>query len=150
MTTTDTPRPDSALLDLDVPAALAAGLVGEGTDRRLMYTDAAIAASLHAERLGVGPYPLRFLAGYVRSAGRAAALALPEPLIGAAPTELARGWLAAAVAAADAEPAPEIGGGADVTAELAADDRRAQWLDMVAALIAVRRDGGSQRTADAS
>jgi hypothetical protein len=61
----------------------------------------------------------------VRSAGRAAALALPEPLAGAVPRDLARRWLAAA-SAVDGDP-------------IGADEVVARWLEMVAALLAVRR-----------
>ena len=53
-----------------------------------------------------------------------AALELPEPLIGTAPTALARDWLTAARSAGTG---------------LAVERLFAQWLDMVAALVALRR-----------
>jgi len=75
----------------------------------------------------VGPYPLTFLARYVRAAGVRGALELPEPLIGAERAELVRGWLSAGITA---EPVP------------ADDDLFAQWIDTVAMLLAVRRSVG--------
>lgn len=158
-------RPDTDLADLDIDAAIAAGLndelaardtlsttpgladdgatrdtlstppglanlspapglAGDGAARRHLFTAAAIAAALRLEPFGTGPYPIRFLARYVRAAGRSAALELPEPLVGAQPTILARQWLSAA---------------STVDNGLAADHTFAQWLDMVAALVAIRR-----------
>ncbi|HJP78800.1 MAG TPA: hypothetical protein VJ914_31290 [Pseudonocardiaceae bacterium] len=99
-------------------------LAQDGTARRHLFTAAAIAAALRLEPYGTGPYPLRFLARYVRAAGRTAALALPEPLAGAHPTIFARQWLSAA---------------STVDNGLAGDQAFAQWLDMVAAIIAIRR-----------
>ncbi|MBO0869546.1 MAG: hypothetical protein J2P15_13370 [Micromonosporaceae bacterium] len=122
-------RPDSELLDLDIPAAIAAGIAGGKVQHRSMFTDAAIAASLRLEEHGVGPYPVLFLAGYVRSAGRVAALALPQPLVGSEPAELARRWLAASCPA-DGAPAGD---------DIDADIMFARWLEMVAALLSLRR-----------
>lgn len=126
MTAEATPRirPDAELHGLDVPAAITRGLVFDGVARRMLYDEAAIAAALKAEERGVGPYPVRFLAGYVRSAGIEAALALPEPLIGPERAELARDWLFAARSAGS---------------RLELDVLFARWLDMVAALLALRR-----------
>ena len=117
-------RPDSELADVDIEALITAGLAEEGAARRRMFTDGAIAAALRLEPHGVRPYPVRFLARYVRAAGRSAALALPEPLVGAEPMALASAWLTAASTVDDG---------------LVADQAFAQWLDMVAALIAIRR-----------
>lgn len=117
--------PDAEPSDLDVATALRRGLAADGPDRRAMFTDAAIAAALAAEELRVGAYPLGFLARYVRTAGLAMALRLPEPLIRPEQAELARGWMhAAAMAAPDAD----------------RDDVFARWLEMVAALLALRRN----------
>lgn len=118
-------RPDSGLRHLDVAAAVTRGLAAGGPDRRTMFTDAAIAAALAAEELRVGAYPLGFLARYIRTAGLAKALQLPEPLIRPDQAELARDWMRAARAAGPA---------AD------RDDVFARWLEMVAALLAVRRN----------
>jgi hypothetical protein len=118
-------RPDSELAGVDVPAAISAGLRLDGAARRTMFTSAAIAAALQAERREVGPYPLNFLADHVRAAGRAGALALPEPLVGA--VDLAQSWLRAA-----SEAAGGVGN----------DDLFAQWLETVAALIMLRRKAG--------
>ncbi len=92
-----------------------------------MFTEAAIAASWEVQDHGIGPYPLRFLAGCVRAMGLRAALALPQPLIGAEPAELVHGWLAAAVGWQDS---------------IADDEMFARWLDMVATMLAVRRAVG--------
>jgi hypothetical protein len=121
------PRPDVDLLGLDVEAAIARGMSWTGVARAVLFREVAIAASWQAQRLDVGPYPLTFLARYVRAAGIRGALDLPEPLIGAERVELVRGWLSAAITA---EPAP------------ADDDLFAQWLDAVAAVLAVRRSAG--------
>jgi hypothetical protein len=115
---------DKDLLGLDVKTAITQGLLVDGSPRKMMFTDAAIAASWQAERIGVGPYPLRYLARYVRTAGRSSAVNLPEPLIGVEATGLARGWLSAASAAGD---------------EIAYDELFARWLEMVATLITLRR-----------
>jgi hypothetical protein len=95
-----------------------------GAARSALFREVAIAASWQAEKLGIGPYPLSFLARYVRAAGVRGALELPEPLIGAERAELVRSWMSAAVAA-DTMPAD--------------DDLFAQWLDAVAMFLAVRR-----------
>ncbi|HEX4226117.1 MAG TPA: hypothetical protein VHZ97_27380 [Pseudonocardiaceae bacterium] len=116
-------RPDSELAELNINAVIAAGLSDDESARRTLFTEGAIAAALCLEPHGTGPYPVRFLARYVRAAGRAAALELPEPLVGAEPGALARQWLTAA---------------STVDTGLTADRAFAQWLDMVAALIAIR------------
>ena len=118
------PRPDAELRELDVEAAITRGFSWTGTARSVLFREVAIAASLQAEKLDAGPYPLSFLARYVRAAGVRGALELPEPLIGAERAELVRGWMSAAVAA-DTSPAD--------------DDLFAQWLDAVAMFLAVRR-----------
>jgi hypothetical protein len=122
-------RFDSELRDLDIPAVITAGIAGGPAQRREMFTDAAIAAARQLEDQGIGPYPVRFLAGYVRSAGRAAAQALPQPLIGEIPARLARRW-----AAASRPPGDETAGDA-----VDRDDAFAQWLTMVAAMLDLRR-----------
>jgi hypothetical protein len=117
---------DAELAGLDVAAAIGRGITADGQARQVMFTDAAIAASLMAEEIGVGPYPVAILARVVRAGGVAEALRLPEPLIGAEPTALARRWLGAAVAAGDK-----------------ADLVFSRWLEMVATLLAVRRSARS-------
>jgi len=124
------PQLDADLRDLDVEAAIARGMSWTGTARTALFGEVAIAASWQAEKLDAGPYPLSFLARYVRAAGVERALELPEPLIGAERADLVRGWLSAAITA---EPTP------------AADDRFAQWLEMVAALLAVRRKAAARQ-----
>lgn len=118
-------RRDEDLRGYDIAAAIAEGTTAAGQARTTLFTAAAIAASLCAEERGVGPYPLAFLAGCVRSLGLDGALALPEPLIGEQPTELVRSWMSAA--------RPEHG------ADVARDDLFAQWLDVVALVLAARR-----------
>ena len=118
------PRPDTDLLDLDVEAAITRGMSWTGAARGALFREVAIAASWQAQDLDVDPYPLSFLARYVRAAGVRGALELPEPLIGAERAELVRGWLSAAITP---EPTP------------ADDDLFAQWLDTVALFLAARR-----------
>ena len=113
---------DAELAGLDVVAAIGRGIPADGQARQVMFTDAAIAAAIEAEELGVGPYPVAILARVVRAGGVAEALRLPEPLIGAEPTALARRWLEAALAAADKT-----------------DLVFSRWLEMVATLLAVRQ-----------
>ena len=131
---------DAELAGLDVVAAIGRGIPADGQARQIMFTDAAIAAAIEAEELGVGPYPVAVLARVVRAGGVAEALRLPEPLIGAEPTALARRWLEAALAdnteaalaAADkAEAAVAAGDKADLVFS--------RWLEMVATLVAVRQ-----------
>ena len=117
------PRPDADLLDLDVEAAITRGMSWTGAARAALFREVAIAASWQAQDLDVVPYPLSFLARYVRAAGVRGALELPEPLIGAERAELVRGWLSAAITA---QPTP------------ADDDLFAQWLDTVALFLAAR------------
>jgi hypothetical protein len=117
-------RRDEELRDLDVDAAITMGMALPGTARAAMYTEVAIAASWQLQDLGVGPYPVSFLAGCVRSMGLEGALELPEPLIGHQPTALVRRWLSAA-------------GGP--SRNIARDELFARWLDMVAALLHSRR-----------
>jgi hypothetical protein len=115
---------DAELAGLDVAAAIGRGIAADVAARRAMFTDAAIAAAIEAEELGIGPYPVAILGRVVRAGGVAEALRLPEPLIGAEPTALARRWLEAADAA----------GGTTET-----DLVFSRWLEMVATLLAVRR-----------
>jgi hypothetical protein len=114
---------DAELAGLDVAAAIGRGIAAAGPARQVMFTDAAIAAAIEAGALGIGPYPVGILARVVRAGGVAAALRLPEPLIGAEPTAMARRWLEAALAPAG-----------DPEADLVFS----RWLEMVATLLAVR------------
>jgi hypothetical protein len=113
---------DAELAGFDVVAAIGRGILADGEARQVMFTDAAIAAAIEAEELGVGPYPVAILARVVRAGGVAEALRLPEPLIGAEPTALARRWL---------EAAPAAGEETDLVFS--------RWLEMVATLLAVRQ-----------
>jgi hypothetical protein len=97
---------DEAVRD-DVGALLAAG----------RFTDALVPAALQADRAGVQPRSLTFLAEIVRRGGVAYAAALPEPLPEPSQTAVVRPWLQ-----------PPAG-----------DERLARWLDGVAALIETRR-----------
>jgi hypothetical protein len=78
----------------------------------------------------------------VRAGGVAEALRLPEPLIGAEPTALARRWLEAALAAADNTEAA-LAAADKAEAAVAAADKAdlvfSRWLEMVATLVAVRQ-----------
>jgi hypothetical protein len=123
-----TVRPDAEFACLDVAAAIGRGIAAPGQARQAMLADAAIGAAIMAEEAGVGPYPVAILARVVRAGGIAEALRLPEPLIGAGPTALARRWLEAALAAGD---------------EADADLVFSRWLEMVATLLAVRRSARS-------
>ena len=133
---------DAELAGLDVVAAIGRGMPADGQARQVMFTDAAIAAAIEAEELGVGPYPVAILARVVRAGGVAEALRLPEPLIGAEPTALARRWLEAALAEADNTEAA-LAAADKAEAAVAAGDKAdlvfSRWLEMVATLVAVRQ-----------
>jgi hypothetical protein len=103
-------RPDDEAVRADVGMLLAAG----------RFTDALVPAALQADRLGVQPRSLTFLAEIVRRGGTDYAAALPEPLPTPEQAELVRRWLT-----------PEVD-----------DERLARWLDGVAAVIETRRLSG--------
>ncbi|MFI5895707.1 hypothetical protein ACIA5D_36990 [Actinoplanes sp. NPDC051513] len=100
-------RPDDQAVHDDVAALLRAG----------RFSDALVPAALQADRLGVLPRSLTFLAEIVRRGGTAYAAELPEPLPTPEQSALVRPWLH-----------PEAG-----------DERLARWLDGVAAVIEARR-----------
>lgn len=130
--------PDTELAaGYDVEAALTRGLLLEGTPRRVMFGEAAIVACYQADGLGTGPHPLTVLARIVRAGGFAAALDLPEPVMGREAAELVRGWLRAAAAS-----------GADFEREVLFS----RWLEAVALFIGLRRrvrEAAVLRSADA-
>lgn len=112
-------RTDQELGGLDVPAMLRDGLTGDAGSHGELFGDGAIAAAIAADRLGVQPRSLTFLAEIVRRGGVGYAAALSEPLPGADRTELARSWLAAVD--------PDRG------------DEFARWLDAVAVILGLRQ-----------
>lgn len=118
-------RFDSRLRTLDVAAALAAGMSGSPDDRDTVLAEAAVAAAVQLGDIGVGPNPVAFLAGCVRTMGLPAVRRLPEPLIGARATATIRVWMTAACSAEE----PDV----------ARDERFARWLEMVAAVLRSRR-----------
>jgi hypothetical protein len=101
---------DEQLLDVDVPAAVAAGRLSG---------DPLVAAAIQADRLDVLPRSLTFLAEVVRRGGIGFAADLPEPMPTPEQSALASSWLAAAA-------------GND-------EIRIARWLDAVAAVLEARR-----------
>ena len=101
---------DEQLLDVDVPAAIAAGRLSG---------DPLAAAAIQADRLDVLPRSLTFLAEVVRRGGIGFAADLPEPMPTPEQSALAESWLAA-------------GAGGD-------EIRIARWLDAVAAVLDTRR-----------
>ena len=76
-------RTDDEAVRADVAA-----LLSEGS-----FTDALVPAALQADRLGVLPRSLTFLAEIVRRGGAGYAAELPEPLPTAEQAELVRPWL---------------------------------------------------------
>jgi hypothetical protein len=101
---------DEELLDVDVPAAIAAGRLSG---------DPIAAAAIRADRLDVLPRSLTFLAEIVRRGGVGFAADLPEPMPTPDQSILVASWLTAAA-------------GGDET-------RLARWLDAVAAILDARR-----------
>ncbi|WP_433795263.1 hypothetical protein [Actinoplanes sp. CA-252034] len=135
-------RTDEEAAHDDVAVLLAAG----------RFADALVPAALQAERLGVRPRSLTFLAGIVRRGGTAFAAGLPEPLPDQNQTLRVRPWLLAAAEApvADDPPSPSapgptlpsVAGPPSPSAPPSlpdADLRLARWLDGVAVLIEGRR-----------
>jgi hypothetical protein len=121
-------RADRELADLDVAALLSAGLTTSGAARSALFGDGTIAAAVAADRLGVQPRSLTFLAEVVRRGGVGYAAGLPEPLPGAERAELARTWLTAAAGAG-----PGAGG------------EFARWLDGVAVILGLRQHAAPPR-----
>ncbi|MGC9669386.1 hypothetical protein ACNTMW_22875 [Planosporangium sp. 12N6] len=117
-------RTDRELADLDVPALLRDGLATAGPANAELFGDARITAAIAADRAGVQPRSLTFLAEVVRRGGIGYAAGLPEPLPGPARTALAHEWLAAA---------------STVPADPRADEEFARWLDAVAVILGVRQ-----------
>jgi hypothetical protein len=134
-------RTDRELAELDVPALLRAVLAGGagpaggaasaggGGSAGELFGDGAIAAAIAADRLGVQPRSLTFLAEVVRRGGIGYASTLPEPLPGADRTALARSWLAAVDTAAPERDAAALG----------RSDEFARWLDAVAVILGLRQ-----------
>jgi hypothetical protein len=132
-------RTDQELSRLDVPALLRAGFGGAAdaagagrpggagdSARAELFGGGAVAAAITADRLGVLPRSLTFLAEIVRRGGVGYAATLPEPLPGAERTALARSWLAAVA-------------GSTAGAATAAGDEFARWLEAVAVILGVRQ-----------
>ncbi|WP_063045079.1 hypothetical protein [Nocardia pseudovaccinii] len=118
-------RRDEVLGEIDIEAAIAAGMAEPDEARSALFSAAAVAAALRADELEVAPYPLEFLAGCVRAVGLQGALELPEPLIGEQPTELVRGWMSAARLPRNPD--------------ALRDQLFARWLDAVAVVLTARR-----------
>jgi hypothetical protein len=111
---------DDQLLALDLGDLLLAGLpqAASATD---LFGDGAVAAAIRADRLGVQPRSLTFLAEIVRRGGVEYAAALPEPLPTAEQSGLAREWLL---------PATRVDGSGRAFA---------RWLDAVATVLSLRQ-----------
>ncbi|MFD0275458.1 hypothetical protein ACFVHB_16360 [Kitasatospora sp. NPDC127111] len=119
------PKTDDELRQLDVPALLRYGLAFAGPYRATLFGEGAIAAALAADRLGVLPRSVSFLAEVVRSGGAGYAAGLAEPLPGAEPTRLAREWLSSAATTATTTDGDQL---------------LARWLDAVAEILGLRRN----------
>ncbi|MFF4378068.1 hypothetical protein [Kitasatospora sp. NPDC001547] len=119
------PKGDDELLRLDVSAMLRYGLAFAGPHRAALFGEGAVAAALAADRLGVLPRSLTFLAEVVRSGGARYAADLAEPLPGAEPARLARDWL---------------GSAATTVTTVDGDQLLARWLEAVAEILGMRRD----------
>ncbi len=104
-----TVRTDEQLLTIDIAAALVDGR---------QTAEAAVAAAIRADRIGVQPRSLTFLAEVVRRGGLPYAARLPEPLPTAEGSALVRPWMEAAGERSDAF---------------------ARWLDAVATALEARR-----------
>src|SRR4051812_37386664 len=93
-------RTDEEMLAVDVPAHIRDHLAGgSGPAGAAIDGDATVAAAIAADRLGVYPRSLTFLAEVVRRGSRAYAVDLTDPLPTPEQVELARPWLSAAAQA---------------------------------------------------
>jgi hypothetical protein len=115
-------RTDTELAETDVPVLLRSGLPHDPR----VFSDGAIAAAIAADRLGVQPRSITFLAEIVRRGGIEFATGLPEPLPTPQAAELARSWIEAA---AHVPWADGFEGG----------NTLARWLDAVATVLSARR-----------
>jgi hypothetical protein len=120
MTNRAAAQTDDQLVSTDIGAMLVEGLPLPAAATGL-FGDVAVAAAIRADRLGVQPRSLTFLAEIVRRGGVGYATDLPEPLPTAEQTALVREWLSAAVRV----------DGSDLAI--------ARWLDAVAAVLGVRK-----------
>jgi hypothetical protein len=120
-----------------------AGLAGGHGPAGVLFGDGAIAAAIAADRLGVQPRSLTFLAEVVRRGGIGYASALAEPLPGADRTALARSWLAAVDPPSPerdaAEPERDAPSPERDAAECDRSDEFARWLDAVAVILGLRQ-----------
>ena len=116
-----TPRTDDDVARMDVLAALRDGLGTIGPASRALFGDGAIAAAIAADRLGVRPRSLTFLAEIVRCGGVAYAAGIEAALPTPAQAALAHSWLDAA------RDLPEV------------DEACAHWLEAVATILDARR-----------
>ncbi|MEU1625674.1 hypothetical protein ABZ746_10170 [Streptomyces sp. NPDC020096] len=114
---------EEELLTLDVPVLLRYGLAPGSAHRTALFGDGAVGAALAAERLGVVPRSVAYLAAVVRRGGVRFAAGLPEPLPGQDRAALAREWLDTATA---------------VTTGVEGDETVARWLEAVATVLALR------------
>lgn len=115
-------RTDAELAQIDVPDLLRSGLPHDPR----VFSEGAIAAAIAADRLGVQPRSITFLAEIIRRGGIQFASSLPEPLPTPEATELARSWIDAA---GQVRWADTFAGG----------ETLARWLDAVAAVLSARR-----------
>ena len=114
-------RSDEQMATVVVAAAITEALRSEEPARHLV-TGCAVPAAIQADRAGVPPRSLSFLAEIVRRGGAGYAVQLAQPLPTAEQSALVRPWLA--LAAADD-----------------ADEPFARWLDAVAAIVDARAGG---------
>lgn len=126
-----------ALLVTDLPA-VAGRSAAAASAGRLLFGDAAIAAAIAADRAGVQPRSLVFLAEVVRRGGVPYAAALPEPLPTPAQAALAHAWLVAANGT-DPTDAATPGAGANIDPGGDLDQALAQWLRSVAVIVEARQ-----------
>jgi hypothetical protein len=110
---------DDQLVAVDVVTLLREGLRSPEAARHIV-AGCAVPAAIQAERAGVRPRSLSYLAELMRRGGARLVARLPEPLPTAEQSAIVQPWLA--VAAAETE----------------ADEPFARWLDAVAAIIDAR------------
>jgi hypothetical protein len=135
-------RSDEELGQLDVADLLRDGFGTVGAAHREFFADGAVAAAIAADRHGVFPRSITFLAEVVRRGGIGYAADLPEPLPRPDQAELVREWLNAA-----RELARSTDGASNDRAsnDEGANDELARWLEAVAVILDTRHRANNPR-----
>jgi hypothetical protein len=121
---------EEQILQLDLSTLLRHGIGADGSRRRTLFGEGAVAASVTLDRLGVQPRAVAFVAKVVRSGGVRYAADLEEPFPGREASRTAKEWLASA---------------ATVARSTDDDETLARWFEAVAEILALRHRTSTAR-----